>query len=193
MRDAGALALLEALHLRLHSSLGWATEVVLRMAGDQRAWDAMVRAPSWRYGVEAELGPNDSQALQRRIELKIRDGNVNGAILLLPETRRARAFLEVARPALASTFPIPARVALAALGEGGIRAARRSSCCGQPRCRGRALLPERQGTAEAGVAQRVLLHGTRLAGQSVGVSRTEAANDRGRGRPFLVPPGETGP
>lgn len=118
VRDAGGLALLAALRLRLHSSLGWASEVVLPIAGDQRAWDGMIRAPSWRYGVEAEMGPNDSQALQRRIELKIRDGNVSGAILLLPETRRARAFLEVARPALASTFPIPARVALGALGEG---------------------------------------------------------------------------
>ena len=118
VRDSGALALLETLHGRCHTRLGWATEVPVALPGDQRAWDAVITGPGWRTGVEAEMGPSDSQAVQRRVELKIRDGAVTGAILLLPDTRRARAFLAVAGPSLASTFPVPARVALAALGRG---------------------------------------------------------------------------
>lgn len=118
VRDAGSLTLLEALHGRCHVRLGWATEVPLPVPGDQRAWDAMIQGAGWRYGVEAEMGPSDRQAIQRRIELKIRDGQVTGAILLLPETRRAREFLLIAGPSLVSTFPVPARTALAALARG---------------------------------------------------------------------------
>ena len=118
VRDAGGLQLLASFHSRCHPSLSWATEVPLPIPGDQRGWDGMLGGPAWRYGVEAEMGPNDSQALQRRIELKIRDGRVNGAILLMPDTRRVREFLPVAWPSLVSTFPVPARTALAALGRG---------------------------------------------------------------------------
>jgi transcriptional regulator with XRE-family HTH domain len=118
VRDAGPIGLLAEFRGRCHPSLGWATEVPLPIARDQRAWDGMLTGPGWRYGCEAEMGPDDSQALQRRIELKIRDGHVSGAVLLLPETRRTRAFLAVARPALGSTFPVQARYALAAFADG---------------------------------------------------------------------------
>jgi hypothetical protein len=38
--------------------------------------------------------PRDAQALDRRIQLKARDSSVDGVILLLPDTRAARLFLD---------------------------------------------------------------------------------------------------
>jgi len=104
--------------MRLHAILRWALEVPLPATGDQRAWDAMVTGGNWRYGVEAETAPQDSQALSRRLELKLRDGGVNGVILLLPESRRSRAFLNAVDPAFRATFPVPPRLTLDRLGAG---------------------------------------------------------------------------
>jgi hypothetical protein len=106
VRDAGHVALLERLRARLHRSWRWALEVPLPIPGDLRAWDALMWRPTCRYGIEAEMAPNDSQALLRRLQLKARDGEVDGAILLLPATPRVRAFLRVARPTLAEAFPV---------------------------------------------------------------------------------------
>ncbi len=78
----------------------------------------MIRGHAWRYGVEAELNPLDGQALLRRLALKVRDGNVDGVILLLPETRQSRAFRHEFQTFLAGEFPISARVALMRLAAG---------------------------------------------------------------------------
>ncbi len=118
VRDAVHGGLLEELHGRCHSSLGWRTEVPLPTPGDQRAWDALIRGPDWREGVEAEMGPRDGQALARRLMLKQRDGSVAGVILLLPKTRRIRTFLTSAGPALRADFPLRGELILDRLGDG---------------------------------------------------------------------------
>jgi hypothetical protein len=118
LRDHAHLELLLSFRARLHPSLRWSTEVPLPSQGDPRAWDGMVRGVGWRYGVEAETAPNDWQALSRRIELKKRDGMVDGVILLLPETRRTRLFLEAAQKVIPGLFPVPPRRILGRLGEG---------------------------------------------------------------------------
>jgi transcriptional regulator with XRE-family HTH domain len=105
VRDAAQLALLGRFRTRLHSSLGWRTEVPLPIAGDQRAWDALIVADGWRFGVEAETAPLDAQALVRRLSLKARDGRVDGVILVLPRTRRAATFVRVGSESLAPSFP----------------------------------------------------------------------------------------
>lgn len=92
IRDARHVTLLARFRARLHLSLRWSTEVPLPIQRDQRAWDAMVSGPDWRYGIEAEMNPIDGQALVRRLALKQRDGGVDGVILLLPDTRQARQF-----------------------------------------------------------------------------------------------------
>jgi transcriptional regulator with XRE-family HTH domain len=89
IRDAGHAKLLLRFRDHLHASIGWATEVPLPAAGDQRAWDAMTRGRTWRYGVEVETGPRDAQALGRRLELKRRDGEVDGSCSSSPRPRRA--------------------------------------------------------------------------------------------------------
>ena len=118
LRDAGQHALIATFGRALHASLRWAVEVPLPVTGDLRAWDGLVAGAGWRYGVEAEMRPTDEQALLRRLRLKERDGQVDGIVLVLPETRAARAFLRAASAELRVTFPVAGPTALRRLGEG---------------------------------------------------------------------------
>jgi transcriptional regulator with XRE-family HTH domain len=112
LRDAAQVDLLERFRRRLHRSWRWAVEVPLPIVGDLRAWGAMAWLPDRRYGVEVETRPSDAQALMRRLQLKRRDGGVDGVLLVLPDTRTARAFVRAAEPTLREFFPIPGRRAL---------------------------------------------------------------------------------
>jgi hypothetical protein len=78
----------------------------------------MVTGSGWRFGVEAETAPRDGQALSRRLELKRRDGEVDGVILVLPNTRRARTFLREFVTTVADNFPVASARALELLGAG---------------------------------------------------------------------------
>jgi transcriptional regulator with XRE-family HTH domain len=118
IRDAPQAALLARFKARLHKSIRWAAEVPLPQPGDQRAWDAMVMGSGWRFGVEAETAPRDGQALARRLELKRRDGEVDGVILILPNRRRARTFLREFVTTVADNFPVASARALELLGAG---------------------------------------------------------------------------
>lgn len=118
IRDAGHAALLRSFRARLHGSLNWATEVPLPLAGDMRAWDGLVSSSDWRYGVEAETGPTDGQALGRRLARKQRDGMVDGVLLVLPAGRRTTLFLRETGDLLQPSFPVPGRRALELLGAG---------------------------------------------------------------------------
>jgi transcriptional regulator with XRE-family HTH domain len=118
VRDNASLRLLELLRLRLHPRLTWRVEVPLPNPGDQRAFDALIRGTGWREAVEAETGPRDTQALARRLELKVRDGQVDGMILLLPNTRRIRDFLRTSGPTLRTILPLDGSIILQCLGAG---------------------------------------------------------------------------
>jgi transcriptional regulator with XRE-family HTH domain len=117
IRDAGQQRLLGRLRSRCHPSLGWATEVVLDLEGDRRAWDAVIRGDGWRIGVEAETVLDDLQAVERRLGLKQRDGDVDLVILLVAETRRNRAALRASNAAFAG-LDRDARAVLTALAAG---------------------------------------------------------------------------
>lgn len=108
IRDAPQLRLSLDFRALLHRSLGWATEVPLPLHGDQRAWDTLIRGPAWRFGVECETAPRDAQALVRRLQLKQRDGDVDGVILVLRRTVQTRRFIAEARDVLLNAFPSPA-------------------------------------------------------------------------------------
>jgi transcriptional regulator with XRE-family HTH domain len=118
VRDAVHAGLLERFRVRLHRSLGWAVEVPLPAPGDPRAWDGFVQGPGWRYGAEAETAPSDGQALGRRLQLKLRDGGVDGVLLIVPRTRRVRDFLKVAGSGFLDLFPVPGDRALELLAAG---------------------------------------------------------------------------
>jgi transcriptional regulator with XRE-family HTH domain len=118
IRDAAHVRLLGRFRERLHPTLRWRTEVPLPRPGDQRAWDGLVLGSGWRYGVEAETSPRDAQALTRRLNAKLRDGDVDGVLVVLPLGRRSRTFIAAAEPTLRPSFPIDGRRALELLAVG---------------------------------------------------------------------------
>jgi hypothetical protein len=116
IRDIGQQRLLERLRRRL-SGVRWLTEVPLPTPGDRRAWDALIVGPAWRIAVEAETVLDDLQALERRIALKQRDGDMEHVVLLVAQTRRNRRVLDAA-PAAFGSFSRDARTMLRALSRG---------------------------------------------------------------------------
>lgn len=117
IRDVGHARLLAALRVRLHSDLGWRTEVPLPIAGDRRAWDAVIRGPGWTVGVEAETRIRDLQAVVRKVGLKVRDGDLDHVVLLVADTRGNRAALRAGSTEL-TAFDRPPREVLRALAAG---------------------------------------------------------------------------
>lgn len=118
LRDAAHAALLERLRSKLHGSLRFKTEIPFPGPNDRRAWDAVIFGPVWRCGVEAETRPRDRQALERRLSLKERDGDVTVLCLLLLDSRHNRDFIRANRDVLEARFPLPARRALELLRAG---------------------------------------------------------------------------
>lgn len=105
IRDAAHIALLEDFRAQLHRTLTWSIEVPIPIPGDQRSWDALINGPGWRYGVEAETAPRDSQSIARRAQLKQRDSHVDGVLLVLRRTVQTRRFLAQATGHLREAFP----------------------------------------------------------------------------------------
>jgi transcriptional regulator with XRE-family HTH domain len=122
LRDSGQLALLDRLRTRLHPDLRLRTEVPLLIEGDQRAWDGMIRGfvppPASSLPVEAETRIHDFQAQTRRIMLKCRDAGIDHVLLVVAGTRTNRRAIRAAQTAVDELFPVPERIALAALAEG---------------------------------------------------------------------------
>jgi len=112
LREEAHVRLLERLHRQVGPGARWMTEVPLPKRGDRRAWDALVMIRGIRIGVEAETRARDSQELQRRLNLKRRDGGVDQVILLLANTRHNRAFLQAAGEGFHSEFTVEGRTAL---------------------------------------------------------------------------------
>ena len=117
IRDAGQLRLLERLRRELHPRLRWSTEVPLPIPGDMRAWDAVIKGDRWVLGVEAETVVDDIQALERRLSLKVRDGQIDCVILLVADTPRNRRALLAAHEAFAD-LPLRTRSLLGPLRNG---------------------------------------------------------------------------
>jgi transcriptional regulator with XRE-family HTH domain len=117
IRDAGHVALLGRLRSRLSPAIRWRTEVPLPIPGDARAWDAVMSKDGWAVGVEAETRLHDAQAVLRRTELKLRDGQLDGLILLLADTRSNRSAVRVGAAEF-DRFEVSQRDALRELGHG---------------------------------------------------------------------------
>ena len=123
VRDRAQIALLRRLRDRLHPSLTWREELpVIELPepghADMRAWDAGVDGPSVRVRVDAETHVGDLQAMERRVQLKKRDGRESCVILLLSDTQHHRELLKVAGDGIRAAFPVRQRAALAALRAG---------------------------------------------------------------------------
>lgn len=118
LRDAAHAALIGRFKTGLHRSLRVLTEVPFPGPGDRRAWDVVIVGPDWRHGAEAETRPRDRQALERRLALKLRDGDVSSMSLLLLDSRHNREFVRANLDAMSERFPIPGRRALELLRAG---------------------------------------------------------------------------
>jgi transcriptional regulator with XRE-family HTH domain len=117
IRDAGQERLLARLRQLLPSGLTWRTEVPLPIEGDLRAWDAMIGAPTWRLGIDAETVLTDVQAIDRRFQLKAADSGLDLVLLLVADTSRNRRAVKAA-PAAFGTLSREARPLLRALRAG---------------------------------------------------------------------------
>jgi hypothetical protein len=127
IRDASHLALLARFRARLGTGVRWRTEVPVvsspldpggRGTRDRRAWDAVIEGAGWRVGVEAETRIHDVQALQRRLALKQRDGDVRAVILVVNDTVHNRRVVALEQIELVSQFPTPARACFRRLAAG---------------------------------------------------------------------------
>jgi hypothetical protein len=117
IRDVGQQRLLERLRVRLDRDLEWRTEVPLPGDLERRAWDAVIRGRAWQLAVEAETVIEDVQALERRLALKRRDGQVAHVLLVVARTRRNRRALDAA-PSVFTDLAGDPRTVLRALSAG---------------------------------------------------------------------------
>lgn len=119
IRDVAHARLLERLRVRVGPGLLWRPEVPLAGRSGLRAWDAVVEKPPRRTGIEAETRIRDSQALERRLRLKLQDDtSIANLILLLADTAANRDVLRLVREAARDILPLDSREILAALSEG---------------------------------------------------------------------------
>jgi transcriptional regulator with XRE-family HTH domain len=134
--DRVQLRLLAAFRDRIPQSMGWRTEVPLPVAGDRRAWDAVVTLLDGWTAIEgiSRLGAVD--ATIRRAKLKLRDDpRIERLVLVILDTNRNRAALAAAGPTIRDDFPLE-RVQCFRLSTVAIRPRRTGSCsCGSRRSR----------------------------------------------------------
>jgi transcriptional regulator with XRE-family HTH domain len=95
VRDAGQLALMSRVEPFVAQPLRMRREVVLPGHGELRAWDAAILDDGGVAFLDAEARLGDLQALNRRLEVKLRD-DPRGTIMILV-VARTRHNLEVLR------------------------------------------------------------------------------------------------
>lgn len=121
VRDRGQLALIARLRKRLGPARPLRTEVLVPIAGDLRAGDAMldVRGADGPEDIliEAETNLGDLQQIERRAAAKQRDLGAKRLVLLVADTRHNKDVMRQ-HPELHERFPIGTRAALAALARG---------------------------------------------------------------------------
>lgn len=118
VRDASHLKLLGRLRAVTHPACDWELESPIPIAGDLRAFDAVLRLATVRIGVAAETRLTDVQALLRRERLKMRDAQLDRFILLVSATQLNRQVLLAAASALRAELPLDSRTLLRALRSG---------------------------------------------------------------------------
>ena len=118
IRDGPQLALLRRFRERVGEGWSWSYEVVVPIARDQRAADAMIRRGSVTIIIEAFTRFADAQAQLRAVLLKARDMEVSRIIIVVAATRTNRLALNAAADMVVSAFPQPTKAVLRALAEG---------------------------------------------------------------------------
>jgi transcriptional regulator with XRE-family HTH domain len=118
IRDAPQLALLRRFRERIGETWAWSYEVIVPLARDQRAADAVIRAGSAVVMIEAFTRFADAQSQLRAVLLKARDMGIERIVIVAAGSRANRLALDLAAEVLASDFPLRTRTILRALAEG---------------------------------------------------------------------------
>jgi transcriptional regulator with XRE-family HTH domain len=118
IRDAPQLALLRRFRARIGDGWRWSYEVIVPIARDQRAADAVIRNESAVVMVEAFTRFTDAQGQLRAVLLKARDLGMERIVIVVAATHANRKALAVAADVLASDFPLDTRAVLRALEAG---------------------------------------------------------------------------
>jgi transcriptional regulator with XRE-family HTH domain len=118
LRDAAQLDLLRRLRARIGDRWSWQLEAPLNIAGDLRAFDALLTNGETVVAVEAITRLRDAQAQLRDVFRKQRDGGIRRLVIVVAANHHNRAALTSAADVLATTFPLGTRAMLQALSEG---------------------------------------------------------------------------
>lgn len=118
IRDAPQLALLGRMRARIGGAWRWSYEVIVPMAHDWRAADAVIRCGSNVVMIGAFTRLADAQAQLRAVLLKARDLGIGRVVILIAATHANRRALALAADALAADFPLTTRSVLRALADG---------------------------------------------------------------------------
>ena len=118
VRDTRQLRARDRLRGYLPPGAAWRTEVVFRIPGDRRAWDATIDLLGRRAGCELENVIADVQALERKLALKLRDGEVDVLILVVADSEANREVLRRHREQLRALLPLNTREILGCLRRG---------------------------------------------------------------------------
>jgi transcriptional regulator with XRE-family HTH domain len=122
IRDKGQLACAQRFNLILSDRWRATDETLLPGAGEQRAWDKLLRlvgeTTRCLVGADIESRVWDVQALVRRTRLRERDGRVDHILLVLADTAHNRRVVDELRAALGPDYATSPRAILRALREG---------------------------------------------------------------------------
>jgi transcriptional regulator with XRE-family HTH domain len=117
LRDIAQVKLMARLRAEVHPKLRWRTEVPIPIAGDQRAFDAVIDGAGVLVAIECVTRLEDAQGTERAINGKQRDAAIPCLVLVLAATRHNRAAVAAAGQ-LRNAFPLGNRAVLAALRAG---------------------------------------------------------------------------
>lgn len=122
VRDRGQLAVGRRLDALLAATWRVTNETPLPGAGEQRAWDKLVRlvgaSPPHLVGIDIETRVRDIQALTRRTRLRERDGMVDAILIVLSDSANNRRLVDELRRSLGPAYSTSSRATLAALRSG---------------------------------------------------------------------------
>jgi transcriptional regulator with XRE-family HTH domain len=122
VRDKGQLACGRRFEAILSDRWRVTDETLLPGAGEQRAWDKLLRlkdaTPRYLVGVDIESRVHDIQAIVRRTRLRERDGQVDHILIALADTAHNRRIADDLRAGLGPEYATSPRRLLSGLRSG---------------------------------------------------------------------------
>jgi transcriptional regulator with XRE-family HTH domain len=122
LRDKGQLACGRRFEAMLADVWRVTDETLLPGAGEQRAWDKLLRlvgaSPPYLVGVDIETRIRDVQALTRRTRERERDGQVDAILIVLADTATNRRLADELRASLGDAYRTAPRAIMRGLRSG---------------------------------------------------------------------------